>query len=73
MIVKALSTADFALIQRVLFDQWQLQKCHNRLRAIEVISHPPDIDIFRSFTLELVRLCLLSLFFWRILILFGAV
>ena len=28
------------LLQRALFDQWHLQKCHNRLHALDVISHP---------------------------------
>ena len=54
MQVKAISNQDFGLIQRVCFDQWYLQKCHARLRALEVISHPPDIDIFQKLVGELV-------------------
>ena len=54
MIVKPLSNADCALIQRICSDQWSIQKCHNRLRALEVISHPPDEAVFRRFTLEMV-------------------
>ena len=55
MIVKPLSNADCALIQRICSDQWSIQKCHNRLRALEVISHPPDEAVYRRFTLEMVR------------------
>ena len=54
MIVKALSNQDFALIQQLCFDQWHLQKCHARLRALEVISHPPDLEMFQKLVDDLV-------------------
>ena len=54
MIVKALSNQDFALLQRVCFDQWHVQKCHARLHAIDISSHPPDAEIFKKFVSELV-------------------
>ena len=55
MIVKAISDAHYALVQRVCFDQWYLQKCHGRLRAVEIISTPPDVDAFKRFVFELVH------------------
>ena len=30
------------------------QKCHNHLRALEVINHPPDKAVYHKFTLEMV-------------------
>jgi hypothetical protein len=54
MIVKAISNQDFALIQSICFDQWHIQKCHGQLRAIEIISHAPDPELFQKFVSELV-------------------
>jgi hypothetical protein len=62
MIVKALSNADCALIQRICFDQWHIQKCHNRLRALEVVGNPPDPEVFRIFAHELVRVVIDNVF-----------
>ena len=54
MFIKALSNQDFCLIQSVCADQWQVQKCYGRLRAIEVLSHPSDLELFEKFVRELV-------------------
>ena len=54
MIVKLLSNADCTLIHRICSDKWSIQKCHNRLRALEVISSLPDEAVYCRFTLEMV-------------------
>ena len=56
MIVKAITNTHCALIQQICYDQWHLQKCYGRLRALEVISHPPDPDVFQKFVSDLVCL-----------------
>ena len=60
MILKTISNAHYALLQRVCFDQWHLQKCYGRLRAVEIISSPPDQETFRRFVFELVSLGILA-------------
>jgi hypothetical protein len=54
MIVKAISNQDFALIQRICFDQWHMRKCHARLRALEIISRPANVGLFGEFVIEIV-------------------
>ena len=54
MILKNISNSDYALLQRVCHDQWHLQKCYGRLRALEVISSPPDRETFGKLVFELV-------------------
>ena len=67
MIVKAISNADCALIGRICFDQWHIQKCHNRLRALEVLSQAPDEAVFRRFTTEMVS-AVVEVPFWFLFI-----
>jgi hypothetical protein len=55
MILKNISNTHYALLQRVCYDQWHLQKCHGRLRAVEIISTPPDPETFQRLVFELVR------------------
>ena len=54
MILRTISSAHQALLQQVCFDQWHLQKCHRCLCAIEIISSPPDLEVFGKFVFELV-------------------
>ena len=56
MIVKAISNQDFALVQNICVDQWYFQRCHQRLRAIEIVSRPPGVELFQRFTDELVSI-----------------
>jgi hypothetical protein len=56
MIVKAISNQDIALLQRICFDQWHIQKCHAHFHAIEILSHPPDVEVFQKVVSELVRI-----------------
>ena len=64
MILKNISNAHFALLQRLCHDQWQLQKCYARLRAINLISYPPDAESFGKLVFELVSHSYMN-FWWN--------
>jgi hypothetical protein len=62
MQVIALSNQDFVLLQTLCYDQWHLQKCYARLRALEIISVPADVEIYKKLGSELVSSCVLRIF-----------
>lgn len=59
MIVKTISPEDHLLLQRLCHNQWHFQTCYSRYRALEVISAPPDTEVYKKFVYELVS-CLVS-------------
>jgi len=69
MIVKVLTHQHYALVQTLASDQFVMEKCHVRLLAICVISHPGDPDQFIKLISGLVRFvvsldfCFLIVFF----------
>ena len=54
MIVKTVSDTDFGLIKQMATDQWYLRKSYTRFRAIEIISHVPNANVFAKYADDLV-------------------